>query len=91
MKKKEEVTTTKIDHPSHYNKGKIEVIDVIEDWNCGFNDGNAIKYIARYRFKENKVEDLKKAIWYIDRILSKLPNQDLQEARSYLEDLLKEQ
>lgn len=54
-----------VNHPSHYNKGKYEVIDVIDDWNLDFSLGNAIKYIARCNYKENKIEDLKKAVWYI--------------------------
>lgn len=56
-----------VDHPNHYNSGKYEVIDVIEDWKLGFNLGNAIKYIGRCEHKKHKVEDLKKAIWYIER------------------------
>lgn len=56
-----------VNHPSHYNQGKYEVIDVIEDWKLDFCLGNAIKYIARAEYKENKIEDLKKAIWYINR------------------------
>jgi len=35
-------------HPKHYNHGKYEVIDVIEDWKLNFNMGNALKYIARW-------------------------------------------
>lgn len=62
-KKREE----KVNHPNHYNTGKYEVIDVIEGWNLGFNLGNAIKYIGRCEHKSNKVEDLKKAVWYIER------------------------
>lgn len=57
----------KVNHPKHYNIGKFEVIDVIEDWDLNFNLGNAIKYIARCEHKENKVEDLKKAIFYLER------------------------
>lgn len=60
-----------VDHPSHYNAGKYEVIDVIEDWELGFNLGNAIKYIGRCEHKGKKVEDLKKAIWYIEREIKK--------------------
>ncbi len=58
-----------VDHPKHYNVGKIEVIDAIEDWNLGFNDGNAVKYIARHQHKSNPIEDIKKAIWYLNRHL----------------------
>ena len=60
-----------VDHPSHYNQGTIEVIDVIEDWNLNFCLGNAIKYIARCAYKGNKKEDLEKAIWYLKRELEK--------------------
>jgi hypothetical protein len=59
-----------IDHPSHYAEGReYEPIDVIEDWNLGFSLGNAVKYISRAGRKDpsTKVEDLKKAIWYINR------------------------
>lgn len=54
-----------VNHPSHYNVGKIEVIDAIEDWNLNFNLGNAVKYIARADHKGEPVEDLEKALWYI--------------------------
>jgi len=61
-----------IDHPHHYNKGKIEVIDAIEDWGLGFNDGNVIKYFSRHKHKGKSLEDLEKAKWYIDREIQKL-------------------
>ena len=56
-----------VNHPSHYNFGKYEVIDAIEDWGLGFNLGNAVKYIARADHKGNALEDLKKAAWYLQR------------------------
>ena len=59
-----------VNHPNHYTQGKFEVIDVIEDWNLGFHDGNAVKYIARFRHKGKPLEDLKKARWYIDRLIN---------------------
>ena len=62
-------TKETVQHPSHYNEGKYEVIDVIEDWKLGFNDGNAVKYIGRHRHKNHPAEDLKKALWYIAREL----------------------
>lgn len=63
--------TDQVNSPTHYNQGIIEVIEVIEDWQLNFNLGNAIKYIARCEHKENKEQDLKKAIWYIERELKK--------------------
>lgn len=61
-------------HPSHYNMGNIEVIDAIEDWNLGFSLGNAIKYIARAGKKDpdKTIEDLQKAIFYIQHEIDKL-------------------
>ena len=55
-----------VEHPSHYNQGKYEVIDVINDWKLNFNLGNAIKYIARADYKNNAIEDLEKAIFYLN-------------------------
>ena len=64
-----------INHPSHYAEGrKYEPIDVIEDWELGFCLGNAIKYISRAGRKnpDAYIEDLKKAIWYIEREIRKV-------------------
>ena len=58
-----------VNHPNHYLKDTgHEVIDVISAWELDFALGNSIKYIARAGRKnpENTVEDLKKAIWYIN-------------------------
>lgn len=68
----DKATHGRINHPKHYNAGKIEAIAVIEDWNLGFNLGNAIKYVARADHKENKIQDLEKARWYIDREINNL-------------------
>lgn len=63
-----------VNHPSHYTSGKIEVIDYIEDQGFNFNLGNAVKYISRAGKKDpNKtVEDLQKAIFYINREIKRL-------------------
>jgi len=60
-----------VNHPSHYTFGNIEVIDVIEDWKLGYHLGNVIKYVARCEHKQKKLEDLKKARWYLKRFLDK--------------------
>ncbi len=60
-----------VTRPAHYNQGKIEPIDVIEDWQLGYHDGNAVKYLSRWRHKGG-VEDLKKARWYLDRLIASL-------------------
>lgn len=56
-----------INSPKHYTNGKYEVIDVIEDWNLNFRLANAVKYIARHEHKGKPEEDLKKALWYLQR------------------------
>lgn len=65
-----------INHPKHYNVGNIEPISVIEDWKLGFNLGNTIKYIARAEHKNSKLEDLKKAKWYLDRECNKVESEE---------------
>lgn len=58
-----------VNHPSHYNSGKIEVIEAIEDWDLGFHLGNTVKYVARAGKKDpsKTIEDLRKAMWYLNR------------------------
>lgn len=60
-----------VKHPQHYNMGKYEALEVIEDWNLNFCLGNALKYIARCNHKGNKKQDLKKAIFYLQKELAK--------------------
>ena len=63
-----------VNSPQHY-QGKVECIDCIESATTGLNGieafctGNAIKYLYRWK-KKNGIEDLKKAKWYIDKIIS---------------------
>lgn len=69
-----------VNHPSHYTQGRWEVIDVIEDALTfegveGYLVGNVLKYVMRYRHK-NGVEDLRKARWYLDRLISRLEADD---------------
>ncbi len=59
-----------VDHPLHYNKG-IEVIDFIDSWDFNFTVGNIIKYVSRHKHKEEPLQDLKKARWYLDRLIKK--------------------
>ena len=57
----------KVCHPKHYNEhpSGVECIDIVE--HMSFNLGNAIKYIWRAPYKGRMVEDLEKAIWYLNR------------------------
>lgn len=63
-----------VNHPAHYTDGKIEVIDFIEDKKLNFHRGNAVKYIARAGKKDpaKEIEDLKKAVWYLNREVMRL-------------------
>jgi len=80
-----------VNHPPHYGgaDNPFEAIKVIEAWGLGtgFNLGSAIKYIARAGKKGDRLEDLKKALWYIRREIGSFPRLvsvdtevDLQEA-----------
>lgn len=65
-----------INHPSHYADTKIETIRYIEDKLSpegfeGYCIGNVLKYVSRYR-KKGGVEDLKKAQWYLKRLISSM-------------------
>lgn len=57
-----------INHPDHYTIG-IEVYDFIESWKLGFAEGNIVKYVARSEHKGSPLDDLKKARWYLDRLI----------------------
>lgn len=61
-----------VDHPSHYQGKKFEVIDIIEDFKLGFSLDNAIKYILRAGKKDDYKQDLEKAVWYLERELKKM-------------------
>lgn len=67
--KKQDVVTDNVNHPSHYNSGRIEVIEAIEDWKLDYHRGNAVKYVSRAGKKDpsKEIEDLRKAIWYLNR------------------------
>jgi hypothetical protein len=63
--------SSNVDHPSHYNShpAGIECIDVVE---CmSFNVGNVIKYLWRADHKGHEVEDLQKALWYLQREIAR--------------------
>jgi hypothetical protein len=56
-----------VNNPAHYTTGGIETIDFIEAKKLGYNLGNVVKYITRADHKGNKLEDLRKAQWYLSR------------------------
>ena len=64
-----------VDQPDHYNKGSIEAIEAIkasmpeQEFN-GYLKGNALKYLWRYDYKGKPVEDLKKAQFYLNKLIA---------------------
>ena len=63
---------SRVDHPDHYNVGRIEAIDIIEAWRLNFSLGCVIKYVLRAPYKGTELEDLEKAAWYIDREIKRV-------------------
>ena len=66
-----EIKHDPVNHPKHYtaHPSGIECIQITE--HMGFNLGNAMKYIWRADEKNNAVEDLRKAVWYVQREIAK--------------------
>ena len=86
------MTYDNVNKPSHYTEGrKLETIEVIEDWNMNFRLGNALKYISRTGRKDpaKAVEDLRKAVWYIEREISSLEGEQTPYSVTY-EDVLQD-
>ena len=68
-----------VNHPPHYNKGRYETINVIDDAIDGapttqlaYAQGNVIKYILRMWYKNKSLQDAKKARWYLNKMISSL-------------------
>jgi len=79
MSYENEITYDSVNAPQHYLHGKKETIDVITD--CMTNDefhgylkGNILKYVSRYKFKGEPLEDLQKAHWYLNRLIKEVSN-----------------
>ena len=67
-----------VNNPEHYG-GKdnpYEAIKVIEAWGLNFHLGNVVKYISRAEKKGNKIQDLRKAQWYLNRYLDAIEGRD---------------
>jgi hypothetical protein len=60
-----------VNHPPHYKTGGIETIDFIEAKSLNYHLGNVIKYVTRADHKGNRLENLKKAQWYLEREIAK--------------------
>lgn len=66
------------DRPAHYGgeANPFEPIKIIEYYSLGFHLGNSIKYILRSPFKNAELADLKKARWYLDRLIVRMEGKD---------------
>jgi hypothetical protein len=74
--------TDPVNHPAHYTAGRVEVIDIIEDAASHAPDPvlaglqwQTLKYLLRMWLKGNSAQDARKARWYLDRLISKLLEQ----------------
>jgi hypothetical protein len=67
----EELNADSVNHPPHYKIGGIETIDFIEAKSLGFHLGNVVKYVTRADHKGSKLEDLRKAQWYLTRAIER--------------------
>lgn len=65
-------TNDLVNHPSHYKAGGIETIDFIEAKTLDYHLGNVVKYVTRSSLKGNKLQDLQKAQWYLNRAITNL-------------------
>ena len=76
-----EVDDKMVSHPDHYKSGKYEVIDIIDEFTKGLEGteavctANAIKYVLRWK-KKNGVQDVKKAIWYLQHLVDHLEGKE---------------
>jgi len=65
----------KVNHPTHYTKG-IETYKYIDSWSMDYPTGNVIKYITRAAHKGTQLIDLKKARWYLDKLIEAASHED---------------
>lgn len=66
-------TPDMVNHPAHYKTGGIETIDFIEAKGLNYHLGNVVKYVTRADHKGDRLENLKKAQWYLDREIQRAP------------------
>ena len=79
MSYENEIRYDNVNAPAHYLHGRKETIDVITDCMTsdefhGYLKGNILKYVARYKFKGEPLEDLCKAQWYLNRLVKEVNN-----------------
>jgi len=75
------MTEDQVNHPKHYNinwagEQAIETFDYISSWKMGYAEGNVIKYVSRHLYKGKALQDLKKARWYLDKMIDQLEQEE---------------
>ena len=76
--KNDEHVSSAVNHPSHYNQGNIETIEMIKEITNGYTGfegflvGNVVKYLDRAPYKESKEQDVKKAQFYLNSLVDEL-------------------
>lgn len=63
------IPSSEVNHPFHYNAGRIEVIDFIDDQKLDFYQAQIVKYTVRAPHKGKEVQDLEKALWYLEHYI----------------------
>jgi hypothetical protein len=68
------IKVEQVNHPNHYGgeDNPYEAIKVIDAWDLGFSLGNTVKYISRAGKKDKELQDLKKALWYLQHHIETL-------------------
>lgn len=63
-----------VNHPAHYTRGGVEVLDAIEAWGLNYYRGNVVKYVVRagHKSADTEIEDLQKAAFCLDREIKRL-------------------
>lgn len=75
VKRKNDEINESVD-PTHYKQGSLEVWDAIIQLKLCYLSGNVLKYLCRYRYKDSPVIDLYKARQYLDKLISKVEDED---------------
>lgn len=81
---------SEVNHPKHYNMGKYECIDVLEDWKLDYHEASAVAYVCRAKHKGDYVKDIKKAIWYLERKLKLMEKLGIENENDLRDDVISE-
>lgn len=69
-----------VHNPYHYTRYTVDVIEITQDMD--FLSGNVVKYVCRAPYKDSQLEDLKKAKWYLERLIERAEREDAEDAEA---------